>query len=68
LIERLKLGFLNPIRKACLNLVNYHDITLVVAIGVITIVVIFLVVFLFREAGEGYIIKGLTKHQRLEFL
>nr|UPX88970.1 cytochrome c oxidase subunit 2 [Xylophagaidae sp. E23]UPX88982.1 cytochrome c oxidase subunit 2 [Xylophagaidae sp. E81] len=66
--ESVKFGFLDPATHECQSLVSYHDLTMVVAVGVMAIVMFYLFVFLFSRGLGGYTCSALTKHNDVEML
>nr|YP_010393152.1 cytochrome c oxidase subunit II [Nototeredo knoxi]UPX89278.1 cytochrome c oxidase subunit 2 [Nototeredo knoxi] len=68
MVENGKLGFLDPMTENCSRLVSYHDMVMVVGVGVMLIVISFLAFALCRSwALEGYICRFKTKCNWLEF-
>nr|YP_010393061.1 cytochrome c oxidase subunit II [Xyloredo nooi]UPX88995.1 cytochrome c oxidase subunit 2 [Xyloredo nooi]UPX89007.1 cytochrome c oxidase subunit 2 [Xyloredo nooi] len=66
-VESMKMGFIDPFTAECGNLVSYHDLTMVVAVGVMVLVLFFLAGFLFfRFFLKGYGCSNLTKHNKVE--
>nr|YP_010393037.1 cytochrome c oxidase subunit II [Xylophaga oregona]UPX88899.1 cytochrome c oxidase subunit 2 [Xylophaga oregona]UPX88911.1 cytochrome c oxidase subunit 2 [Xylophaga oregona]UPX88923.1 cytochrome c oxidase subunit 2 [Xylophaga oregona]UPX88935.1 cytochrome c oxidase subunit 2 [Xylophaga oregona] len=69
MLETMKYGFIDPFSVECMNLVCYHDMSMVVVAGVMVLVSMFL--FAFFAPGiflGGYSCMNATKHNTLEIL
>nr|YP_010393104.1 cytochrome c oxidase subunit II [Dicyathifer mannii]UPX89158.1 cytochrome c oxidase subunit 2 [Dicyathifer mannii] len=68
MVEGGKYGFLDPMTENCSRLVSYHDMVMVVSVGVMFIVVYFLLFALYRQSLlSGYSCRFKTKCNWLEF-
>nr|YP_010393007.1 cytochrome c oxidase subunit II [Xylonora corona]UPX88869.1 cytochrome c oxidase subunit 2 [Xylonora corona] len=64
--ETQKFGCVEPATLECMSLITYHDLTMVIAVGVMLIVGFFSAFFLFPRLGGGYSCRNLTSHNKLE--
>nr|YP_010393128.1 cytochrome c oxidase subunit II [Lithoredo abatanica]UPX89230.1 cytochrome c oxidase subunit 2 [Lithoredo abatanica]UPX89242.1 cytochrome c oxidase subunit 2 [Lithoredo abatanica] len=68
MVEGGKYGFLDPMTENCSRLVSYHDMVMVVSVGVMLVVLWFLVFALYRRwLLAGYSCRFKTKCNWLEF-
>nr|UPX89019.1 cytochrome c oxidase subunit 2 [Xyloredo sp. E88] len=67
--ESMKLGFIDPFTIECMNLITYHDLTMVIAVGVMVLVTFFLLAFLFSAFFlKGYSCSNMTKNNKVEII
>nr|YP_010393176.1 cytochrome c oxidase subunit II [Teredothyra matocotana]UPX89338.1 cytochrome c oxidase subunit 2 [Teredothyra matocotana] len=68
MVESGKYGFLDPMTENCSRLISYHDMVMVVGVGVMAIVIYFLMFALYRQWFlTGYSCRFKTKCNWLEF-
>lgn len=69
MFERGKLGFIDPVTVQCCKLISYHDMAIVVVVGVITLVRFFLFRFLFGpKFYSGYTCPHIYSNNMVEFI